>query len=114
MSENEVINILKSYALYDKFISSQEYAKEYFNPNEQITVSDEVDHKNKMRVIEEFVKLLEPSNEYTLLHLRYIKNIPIEKCAECMFISRSTAFRLLKKAHKAIHTIIQKTEKEQK
>ena len=43
-----------------------------------------------------------PSDIATLVHLHYINNMSVDQCAECMYISRSTAFRLLTKAHDAI------------
>lgn len=106
MTESELISILKSYKAYSGFLCAQQYATEYFNPNENITISDEAECREKMQLIEEIIKLLKPSEAYTLLHLHYIKNIPVEKCAECMNLSRSTAFRLLKKAHKEIYTML--------
>lgn len=107
MTESELISLLKSYKAYNGFLCAQQFAKEHFNPNENITISDEAECREKMWLIEQIIKLLEPSDAYTLLHLHYIKNIPVEKCAECMNLSRSTAFRLLSKAHKKIYTTLQ-------
>ena len=95
MKETDLAEFLEYYSVDKKFISAQKYAKEFFD--ETLLVKDTC--SARMSAVESLIELLNPSNEYNLLRLHYIENLPVEKCAECMGISRSTAFRLLKKAH---------------
>lgn len=108
MKESDTIDLLKSYAVCKKYIQSQEYAKEYFDTTGTQEIAKKEPYEARMHVIESLIQLLEPSDEYTLLHLHYINGVPIEKCAECMFVSRSTAFRMLHRAHKAICDLVNK------
>lgn len=108
MTETDIISLLKSYSINAKFISSQKYAKEYFDEDGTLTLSGEEECLARMDVVESLIDLLKPSNEHTLLYLHYIKNIPVKQCAECMDISERTAFRLLSKAHKTIYEKVTK------
>lgn len=100
MKESEVIELLKQYLVSKRFIDSQAYAKEYFNPYGTQKIEEKELYEARMHAIESLVQLLAPSDEYTFLRLRYIKGLTVEKCAESMFISTRTAYRLQKKAHK--------------
>lgn len=108
MKEIDIINLLKSYKVCKKFTASQEYAKRYFDPagTQEIIKSEQCEAR--IHTIESLIQLLAPSEEYTILHLHYIKGIPVEKCAECMFISTRTAWRILGKAHKSIYEMVSK------
>ena len=108
MKENEVTELLKQYSVCKKFLDSQAYAKEYFNPDYSQKIDDKEIYEARVHTIESLIRLLEPSNEYTLLRLHYIKGIGVEKCAECMFISTRTAYRMLKKAHEKICDFVNK------
>lgn len=108
MNENEAIELLKQYAVCKRFLDSQTYAKEYFDPYNTQQIDEKALYEARMHVIESLIQLLSPSDEYTILHLRYIKGLPVEKCAECMNVSRSTAFRMLKKAHLCLCDFINK------
>ncbi len=103
MKKADLISLLKSYSINAKFISSQKYAKEYFDKDGTLTLSEEDKRLASMHVVESLIDLLKPSNEHTLLHLHYIKDIPVKQCAECIGISERTAFRWLDKAHKTIY-----------
>ena len=106
MKKSDLVTLLLSYSVCEKFLQSQEYAKDFFNPYDTQKVSKKEQYEARMNVVESLIQLLEPSDEYTLLHLHYIKGIPVEKCAECMFVSRSTAFRMLKRAHESILNLV--------
>lgn len=108
--EIDLVVLLKSYSTDKRFVSSQKYAKEYFDKYGTMTLSGEDECLARMNLVESLVELLNPSNEYTLLRLHYIENLPVERCAECMCISRRTAFRLLKKAHKTIYEMVTRKE----
>lgn len=99
MTEPEVKDLLKQYLICKRFIDTQAYEKEYCNLNDVQGFDEKTTYEAKMNAIESFMQLLAPSDEYTLLRLHYIRGVPIEKCAFLMYISRRTAFRMLKKAH---------------
>ena len=108
MKESEIIEFLKQYSVCKKFLDSQAYAKEYFNPNSTQEIDEKERYEARIHAIESLIHLLEPSDEYTLLHLHYIKGIAVEKCAECIVVSRRTAYRMLKKAHGRLCDFINK------
>ena len=111
MKETDVIALLKQYPVCKKFLDSQAYAKEYFNPDSTQEIDEKERYEARIHAIESLIHLLEPSDEYTLLHLHYIKGICVEKCAECIGVSRRTAYRMLKKAHGRICDFINKKGK---
>lgn len=102
MKETEVKELLQSYSVCKKFLDSQTYAKEYFDPYEIQKIEKEEIYEARMHAIESLIQILAPSDEYTLLYLHHIKGISVEKCAECMCVSRRTAFRMLKKAYRSL------------
>ena len=108
MSVAEVIELLGQYSVCKRFLSSQAYAKEYFNPDDTQRIDEKEVYEKRIHAIESLIQLLSPSNEYTLLRLHYTKGICVEKCAECMGVSRRTAYRMLKKAHSCLCDFINK------
>lgn len=106
MEEIEVIKLLKEYSICKRFLDSQSYAKEYFNPYDAQEIDEKEKYEARLHLIESLIQLLAPSNEYTLLRLHYCKGISIEKCAECMSVSSRTAYRILKNAHKKLSNLI--------
>ena len=98
MNENEVIELLNQYLVCKRFLDSQAYAKEYFNPHNRQKIDEKEIYETRMHAIESLIQLLSPSDEYTFCRLHYIKGLPVEKCAESMLISRRTAYRIRKKA----------------
>ena len=104
----EVVELLKQYCVCKRFLDSQEYAKEYFNPYDSQVICEKERYEARINAIESVMQLLAPSDEYTLLHLHYAKGSSVEKCAECMCVSRRTAFRMLKKGHGRICAFIHK------
>lgn len=110
MKETELIDFLKSYSIDKKFIDAQKYAMEYLNEDGTMTPSVNDERLRRMKAVESSIELLNPSEEHTLLYLHYINNIPVERCAECMYIARATAFRLLRKAHTALCEKLTKKE----
>lgn len=106
MKEIDIVTLLNSYSVCKKFLDSQEYTKEFFDTNATHKVVKKEIYEARMHVIESLIQLLEPSDEYTLLHLHYIKGLPVEKCAECMFVSRATAFRMLKNGRNTIVNLV--------
>ena len=108
MKESEVIEFLEQYSVCKRFLDSQAYAKEYFNPYNTQQIDEKEIYESRMHTIESLIQLLSPSDEYTFCRLHYIKGLPTEKCAESMFLSRRTAYRIRKKAHERICEFINK------
>ena len=79
LKEISIIDLLKSYLICKQFIRSQEYAREYFDPNGTHTILSRAEYETRMTVVEGLLKSIEPSSEYTLLCLHYLKGVPIEK-----------------------------------
>ena len=102
MKEVELIDLLKQYQVCKKFLDSQAYAKDYFDPYDEQCVAEKEVYEARLRAIESLIKLLAPSDEYTVLYLHYIKGLSIEKCAESMRMSSRTAYRLLGRSYKYI------------
>ena len=111
MKEIDIKEFLKSYLVCERFLHSQKYAKEFFDPYDKQMVVEKQQYEARMDGCESLIQLLEPSDEYTLLHLHYIKGVPVEKCAESMCVSTRTAYRLLSKGHKQIYDLVSKKEK---
>ena len=111
MKETELISFLRSYAIDKKFMDAQKYAMEYLNKDGTMTPLVNDERLRRMKAVESLIELLNPSEEHPLLYLHYINNIPIERCAECMYIARATAFRLLQKAHRTLLVKITKKER---
>lgn len=97
----EVVTLLKSYATYERQFFAETYAKTFFCGEFRELSGEEC--QEKIDFIKSLIDGLAPSNMATLLNLHYINKISIDKCAECMAISRSSAYRLLKRAHVALN-----------
>ena len=91
---------LKGYQLNRKILRLDRYEKEYFNVEEaDLEAFGEAPlAKARMFEIRHFVMSLENSNEKLLLYYHYIKGEPMEKCAELLSISRSSAYRMKTRA----------------
>ncbi len=114
MTENEVKELLKQYSMYKKFIDAQASVNKYFNLDCTQKIDEKELYEARIQSIESLMELLKPSNEYTLLYLHYVKGIAVEICAEYMYMSRSSVFRLLKKAHRQLCETINKREQKNK
>ena len=93
-------NYLSGYKLARDLLSLDKYEREFIRSKEweserpgEISLS-----RVKMFEIRHFILSLPNSNEKILLYLHYIDCEPIERCGSIMGISRSSAFRLKKKA----------------
>ena len=111
MKQNEVIDLLKSYLVCKRYLDSQAYAKEHFNPDDTQKIDEKEIYEARIHTIESLMQLLAPSDEYTVLRLHYAKGVPVEKCAECMGVSARTAYRMLNKGHKAICDLVSGKER---
>lgn len=93
-------NYLKSYRFCRRLMAMKNYEDKYFDTMEwesespvEFTVA-----KAKMYEVRHFILGIKNSNEKLLLYYHYVRCDSVEKCAELLGISRSSAFRLKKKA----------------
>lgn len=100
----EVVELLKSYKVYEHQLFAEKYARTFFfDPYATFHELSGEEYQMKMDYIKNLIAGLPVSNMRTLLNLHYINGLSVEKCAECLLISRSSVFRLLKRAHTAIN-----------
>ena len=100
--------LLKSYAVYENMLTANRYGAHFFDKHGEITGYSNEECQEKMDFIKDLIAGLAPSNAATLLNLHYVSRLSVEKCAECMAISRLSAFRLLKRAHVAVNNRYQR------
>lgn len=96
----EMRNYLSGYKLARDLLALDKYEREFIRSREWETErpGDVSLSRVKMFEIRHFILNLPNSNEKILLYLHYIDCEPIERCGSIMGISRSSAFRLKKKA----------------
>ena len=97
---DEMKNYLSGYKLFRDLLELEKYEREFLRSRNWANErpGDLTLAKVKMFEIRHFILDLPNSNEKILLYLHYIDCEPIERCADIMSISRSSAFRLKKKA----------------
>ena len=97
---NDMCNYLSGYKLARDLLQLDKYEKEFIRSREweNERPGDISLARVKMFEIRHFILDLPNSNEKILLYLHYIDCEPIERCGNIMGISRSSAFRLKKKA----------------
>lgn len=96
----KIKNYLCGYKLYRSILELEKYEREFIHSHQWTSErpGDITLAKAQMFEIRHFVLDLPNSNEKIILYLHYIDCEPIERCADIMNISRSSAFRLKKKA----------------
>lgn len=96
----EMKNYLSGYKLYRDLLELEKYEREFLRSHKWANErpGDLTLARIKMFEIRHFILSLPNSNEKILLYLHYIDCEPIERCADIMDISRSSAFRLKRKA----------------
>ena len=105
-SEIETVKkYLQSYAINKKMLIMEKYSKEYFAEGGEddpllSDSSNEAFIKAKMYEVRRFIMSIEDGNARLMLFHHYIKGISVERCAEMMNISRTSGFRLRKRALK--------------
>ena len=109
--ETEIIeNYLKSYKFCRRVLSLKNYEDKYFDTLEwecespaEFSVA-----RAKMFEVRHFLLSMQNGNEKLFLYFHYVHCHSVERCAELLGISRSSAFRLKKRAHaKAYHHSVQ-------
>lgn len=102
----ETDNYLKGYALNRKLLKLDRYEKLFFerHPWElERELEDESKRDNslaraEMFNIRHFIMELRNSDEKILLYYHYVRGESVDRCAELLGISRSSGFRLKKRA----------------
>ena len=96
----ETENYLKGYALNMKLLRLDRYERTYFGyrDGEDCPFNDAPLARARMFEIRHFIMEMKNSDEKLLLYYHYVRCEPVEKCAELLGVSRSSAFRLKKKA----------------
>ena len=99
-SLEEIKEYLSGYKLCRDLLELEKYEREFLRSREWASErpGDLSLARAKMFEIRHFILELPNSNEKILLYLHYIDCEPIERCGDIMGISRSSAFRLKKKA----------------
>lgn len=95
----EVQNYLRFHEFYEKLLKLDKYEQEYFCAGEKRSASSEnsVAHA-RMFEIRQFIMSMQNSNEKLFLYYHYVRGESVDHCAELIGISRSSAFRLKKRA----------------
>ena len=95
-----VENYLKGYMINRKLLMMKNYETKYFDTCEweSETPVEFAVVRAKMYQTRHFVLNIKNSNEKLLLYYHFIRGESVERCAELLGISRSSAFRLKKKA----------------
>ena len=96
----EMKNYLSGYRLYRDLLELEKYEREFLRTREWSSErpGDLTLARVKMFEIRDFILALPNSSEKILLYLHYIDCEPIERCGDIMEISRSSAFRLKRRA----------------
>ena len=100
----EAENYLRTYGFYKKLLKLEKYEQEYFERGHlpEINVwenpSGNAVAVAKMFEVRHFIMSMQNCDEKLMLYNIYVKGHSVERCAELMGISRSSAFRLKKRA----------------
>ena len=92
---------LEGYRTNGKLLFSDKYEKKYFTEKKGVeyeSIGEVPLARARMFEIRHFIGSLKNSDEKLFLYYYYIKGRSTEKCAELLGVSRSTAFRLKKRA----------------
>ena len=92
---------LKGYALNEKLLKLDKYERSFFaydDRKEEYPSCDATLCRAKMFEIRHFIMGMKNGDEKLLLYYHYIRGESVERCAEMLGISRSSGFRLKKRA----------------
>ena len=97
---NKVNNFLKGYRTYRSFLTAERYEKEFFGGDRSLDGigGDLSMARARMFEVRHFIMSLCNSDEKLLLYFHYVRGESVERCGELLGISRTSAFRLKKKA----------------
>ena len=93
-------NYLKSYGLNQKLLKLDRYERRFFGyeSKEEELPGELTLVRAKMYEVRHFIMNMENGDEKLMLYYHYIRGESVEKCAELLGISRSSGFRLKKRA----------------
>ena len=125
MTEKEVVseknikrieNYLKGYKFNRRLLMMKNYEEKYFDTLEWESESPAEFSlaRAKMYEIRHFLLGMDNSNEKLILYYHYVRNEPIERCAELLGISRSSGFRLKRRALAAAYRKIVEIGKQER
>ncbi len=104
-SIKKIENFLKGYRFNRRLLMLKNYEEKYFDTCEweSETPVEFSLVRGKMYKVRHFVMNMENSNEKLLLYYHYIRGETVERCAELLGISRSSAFRMKHRALRAAY-----------
>ena len=94
-------NYLKGYTLCEKMLKLDKYERTFFAYNDsknEYVSNDTTLCRAKMFEIRHFIMSMKNSDEKLMLYYHYVRGETVERCAEMLGISRSSGFRLKKRA----------------
>ena len=92
---------LKGYCLCERMLKLDKYERTYFAYNEgdkEYFSNDSALCRAKMFEIRHFIMSIKNCDEKLMLYYHYVRGETVERCAELLGISRSSGFRLKKRA----------------
>ena len=95
-------NYLKGYRINGKLLRLDRYEREYFKDKgtvEYESVGEVPLARARMYEVRHFINSLPNCDEKLFLYYHYVKGQNVERCGELLGVSRSTAFRMKKRAH---------------
>lgn len=96
----ETDEYLRGYALNRKMLRMDRYERTYlgWRPTEEDLPGEPPLARARMYEVRQFIMALPNSDEKLLLYYHYVRGESVEKCAELLGISRSSGFRMKKRA----------------
>lgn len=95
----EAQNYLRYHGFYEKLLKLDKYQQEFFSGDEPPNLnSDTTLAHARMFEVRHFIMTMPNSNEKLFLYYHYVRGESVERCAELIGISRSSGFRLKKRA----------------
>ena len=88
--------MLGNYKVYKQALDADIYAEDYAGGD--ASFCDRALYRAQMEEIECFVRSLPVCREQTMLYNHFIRGHSVEFCGEMMYLSRRTAYRVLKSA----------------
>ena len=93
---------LKSYRINGKLLHLERYEREYFGDSGAVdfeSLGEVPLARARMYAVRHLINSLKNCDEKLFLYYHYIKGESVERCAHLLGVSRSSAFRMKKRAH---------------
>ena len=93
---------LKSYRINGKLLRLERYEREYFGESDTVdfeSLGEVPLARARMYAVRHLINSLANCDEKLFLYYHYIKGEGVERCGELLGVSRSSAFRMKKRAH---------------